>query len=99
MREDEHGPRLSIAQSHSDQTGSPETGRFANTNEAADDELSRREFLQQAATGTAAVGVMGRPAALLGAVAAPAQSDPIPVTLTINGQTHELRLDPRVTPA
>src|ERR1700733_11615745 len=97
MREDERGARLSRDRSHFDQIGSPEIGRFADANAAAGDGLSRREFLQQAAAGTAAVGMMGGQAAPFGAAAAPAKSDSIPVTLTINGQSHELRLDPRVT--
>ena len=90
-------PRLSRDRSHFDQIGSPGIGRFADANAAAGGWTLRREFLQQAAAGTAAVGMMGGQLTPFGAAAAPAKSDSIPVTLTINGQTHELRLDPRVT--
>jgi xanthine dehydrogenase YagT iron-sulfur-binding subunit len=64
------------------------------------DGLSRREFLQHAAIGTTAIGVMASQPALAGQ--APAESDPISsdlltLTLKINGQTQRLKVDPRVT--
>lgn len=61
------------------------------------DGLSRREFLQQAAVGTAAVGVMSGKTALLGAAPVTTKTDLLPVTLKVNGRTHELPLDPRTT--
>src|SRR5205814_250335 len=69
--------------------------------EPAGDDLSRRDFLQQAGAGGLAVAVGA--AALApsqGADAEPARSagtGTIPVTLQINGRKHELKLDPRVT--
>ena len=65
--------------------------------QGAPEGLSRREFLQQAAAGTAVVGVMGGQPALFSAQAAPAKSDLIPVTLKINGHAYPLHFDPRVT--
>jgi xanthine dehydrogenase YagT iron-sulfur-binding subunit len=70
--------------------GSPDSGG----------DLSRRDFLHQAAGGLAvAGGVAGLPAS--GAAGAePArssQTDGVPVTLQVNGKKHDLRLDPRVT--
>jgi xanthine dehydrogenase YagT iron-sulfur-binding subunit len=56
------------------------------------DEVSRREFLQQTAAGVAAAG--------LASASAPAASPTpaaVPVSLRINGQHHELKLEPRVS--
>jgi xanthine dehydrogenase YagT iron-sulfur-binding subunit len=61
------------------------------------DDLSRRDFLHRAAAGSlAAAGLSAYPVA----GAAPAQAerqDAVSVTLQVNGQKHELKLDPRVT--
>ncbi len=61
-----------------------------------DEDLSRRQFLQQAAAGSlAAAGAAG----LSAAEGAEKQSAPavVPVALHVNGHKHELKLDPRVT--
>jgi xanthine dehydrogenase YagT iron-sulfur-binding subunit len=57
------------------------------------DDLSRRDFLQQAAGSLAvASGVAG-----LSSLAAEAAPAAVPVTLQVNGKKHELKLEPRVT--
>jgi xanthine dehydrogenase YagT iron-sulfur-binding subunit len=65
------------------------------------DELSRRQFLQQAAVGgvAAAGGMVALPMAPEAGAGTPAseQSGAVPVTLRINGKRHKLKLDPRVT--
>ena len=59
--------------------------------------VSRRAFLKT-------VGVTGVAAAVVGGTAvrrppgpAPAGPGPVPITLTINGKTHQLKVEPRVT--
>jgi xanthine dehydrogenase YagT iron-sulfur-binding subunit len=60
-----------------------------------DSGFSRRDFLKTVGVGGIAVGVVGAEAA--------AQSPqtlgpgPVPITLTINGRTHRLEVEPRVT--
>jgi xanthine dehydrogenase YagT iron-sulfur-binding subunit len=67
-----------------------------------DDELSRREFLEQAAlSGTVAAGVatgLATAGARGDAPAADQETDnSMRITLSINGQQHDLVIDPRVT--
>jgi xanthine dehydrogenase YagT iron-sulfur-binding subunit len=61
--------------------------------------LSRRDFLQGAAAAAASVSLPLVPATLAAAPAGGAQAfaEPVPVVLRVNGQRHELRLEPRVT--
>jgi xanthine dehydrogenase YagT iron-sulfur-binding subunit len=97
MLEDPRG-----AQSFSDRTDDEQTGRSRIVDslvetQGAPDELSRREFLQQAAAGTVVVGIMGGQPAMFSAPAAPTESDLIPVTLKINRRAYQVHLDPRVT--
>jgi xanthine dehydrogenase YagT iron-sulfur-binding subunit len=96
MREHQRGERSFCDRPDCDHSDSSPVGSPADAEGDADG-LSRREFLQQAAAGTAAVGVIGGQPVLFGALAPPARSELIPVTLKINGQTHDLHLDPRVT--
>src|SRR5579859_7243444 len=80
-----------------DHSDSQKNADFQGDAEHDPDGLSRREFLQQAAVGTAAVGVMGGQPALFAAAPPSARPELIPVTLKINGQMHQLQLDPRVS--
>ena len=58
--------------------------------------FSRRDFLKTVGVGGIAAGVVGPDAA--GAQEATALGPgPVPITLTINGKTHRLQVEPRVT--
>jgi xanthine dehydrogenase YagT iron-sulfur-binding subunit len=64
------------------------------------DDLSRREFLQEAAAGSLVAAGMatGSPAGEAEAeLPHSARPGSVPVTLQINGRNHELKLEPRVT--
>ena len=67
----------------------------------SDGDLSRRQFLQRSAVSTAAVAGGIEALTMNRATAAdPGQGEPataLPVVLNVNGQKHELRLEPRVT--
>jgi xanthine dehydrogenase YagT iron-sulfur-binding subunit len=68
--------------------------------EPAEDGLSRREFLHQAAAGGLVVaGGMAGAASSRGAEGEPPRPEQaaVPVTLQVNGKKHELKLEPRVT--
>jgi xanthine dehydrogenase YagT iron-sulfur-binding subunit len=80
-----------------DETRSPEDAAAA----APTDDLSRRQFLGQAAVCGLAVagGAAAFPAsqARAGDGETPRPPATVPVTLDVNGKKHELKLDPRVT--
>ena len=64
--------------------------------------MSRRDFLQCTAVAASAVSLPLVPAALAAAPAAPGEeaqafAEPLPVLLKVNGLTHKLSLEPRVT--
>jgi len=66
--------------------------------------MSRRDFLQYTAVAASAVSLPlasgtppGVPAGTPGPGAEVAFAEPVPVVLRVNGQRHELRLEPRVT--
>jgi len=67
------------------------------------DKISRRSFLKGSALAGAAAGWLDPAAALQGASAQDAAGprslgpEPVPVTLTVNGATHRLALEPRTT--
>src|SRR5437588_60172 len=65
------------------------------------EDLSRREFFQQAAGGVAAAGGLAVLTEVEAAAAAAQTARPapaaVPVTLHVNGKKHELKLEPRVT--
>src|SRR5207244_2697143 len=64
------------------------------------DDLSRRDFLQQAAGTLAVVGGAAGPSDARAADVEPPQPDEpsaVPVTLQVNGRKHDLKLEPRVT--
>ena len=67
-------------------------------------EVSRRSFLQGSALTTAGAAVAGAASAIIGqaAKAEPAGSaalgpEPVPASLTVNGDKHTLRIEPRTT--
>ncbi len=77
---------------------SAEAGGRSDTERA--DDLSRRDFLQQAAGGIAVAGGVSGLATAPGAEVGPAEpsrSAAVPVVLHVNGRKHELHLEPRVT--
>ena len=64
--------------------------------------MSRRDFLQCTAVAASAVSLPLVPATLAAAPAAPGEAaqafaEPLPVVLKVNGLTHKLSLEPRVT--
>jgi xanthine dehydrogenase YagT iron-sulfur-binding subunit len=65
--------------------------------------MSRRDFLQYTAAAASAVNLPLAPATLVaaptnpGSCAPAAFAEPVPVVLRVNGQRHELSLEPRVT--
>ncbi len=74
----------------------PQLNRDRADGDSADD-LSRREFMQQAAV--SGIAVAAAPT-VQGTDVKPARRETpttVPVTLHINGKPHELKLDPRVT--
>ncbi|MGE5813969.1 MAG: (2Fe-2S)-binding protein [Acidobacteriota bacterium] len=58
--------------------------------------FSRRDFLKTVGVGGIAAGVVG-PATVDAQQAAALGPGPVPITLTINGKTHRLQVEPRVT--
>ncbi len=66
-------------------------------------DLTRRSFLSTAVTAGVAAAVVGRTAAagetasLSGSAPGPVIAGALPVTLRVNGKSHDLRLDPRTT--
>lgn len=58
--------------------------------------FSRRDFLKTVGVGGIAAGVVG-PATVDAQEAAGLGPGPVPITLTINGKTHRLQVEPRVT--
>jgi len=59
--------------------------------------FSRRTFLKTVGAGGVAAGVLGPAEATQGQAAAAAGPGAVPITLTINGRTHKLEVEPRVT--
>jgi len=59
--------------------------------------FSRRTFLKTVGAGGVAAGVLGPAEAAQGQAAAAAGPGAVPITLTINGRTHKLEVEPRVT--
>ncbi len=59
--------------------------------------FSRRTFLKTVGAGGVAAGVLGPAEAAQGQAVAAAGPGAVPITLTINGRTHKLEVEPRVT--
>ena len=59
--------------------------------------FSRRTFLKTVGAGGVAAGVLGPAEAAQGQGVAAAGPGAVPITLTINGRTHKLEVEPRVT--
>jgi xanthine dehydrogenase YagT iron-sulfur-binding subunit len=59
--------------------------------------VSRRDFLKTVSVASAAVGVTAIVPARTAEGAAIVGPGPVPITLTINGRTHKLEVEPRVT--
>jgi xanthine dehydrogenase YagT iron-sulfur-binding subunit len=59
--------------------------------------FSRRTFLKTVGAGGVAAGVIGPAEAAQGQAVAAAGPGAVPITLTINGRTHKLEVEPRVT--
>ena len=68
-------------------------------NEDPGGSVSRRAFFKSVGVGSIASGVLAATQAEIEAQAGPAAAGPgdVPVRLTINGKTHDLRIEPRVT--
>jgi xanthine dehydrogenase YagT iron-sulfur-binding subunit len=59
--------------------------------------FSRRTFLKTVGAGGVAAGVLGPAEAAQGQAVAAAGPGAVPITLSINGRTHKLEVEPRVT--
>jgi xanthine dehydrogenase YagT iron-sulfur-binding subunit len=59
--------------------------------------FSRRTFLKTVGAGGVAAGVLGSAEAAQGQAVAAAGPGAVPITLNINGRTHKLEVEPRVT--
>ena len=59
--------------------------------------FSRRTFLKTVGAGGVAAGVLGPAEAAQGQAVGAAGPGAVPITLTINGRTHKLEVEPRVT--
>ncbi len=59
--------------------------------------LSRLGMAGLVATAAPAVTSLGQRSEAMGQPVSPASKDAVPVTLTVNGQKHDLRIDPRTT--
>jgi xanthine dehydrogenase YagT iron-sulfur-binding subunit len=64
---------------------------------AADDSVSRRDFLRTVGAGTVATAVVAGVHEAEGQGPQPVGPGEVPVTLTVNGQRHTLKVEPRVT--
>ncbi len=59
--------------------------------------FSRRTFIEGVGIGAGAVGAIGAPEQARAANHEPLGPDPVPITLNINGKSHSLKVEPRVT--
>jgi xanthine dehydrogenase YagT iron-sulfur-binding subunit len=85
---------MSSESQHTPRSGDDQGGRRP---EPAEDGLSRREFLHQAAAGGLVVAGAASSRGAEGEPPRPGQAAAVPVTLQVNGKHHELKLEPRVT--